>query len=46
MACVDAGLTIERLGEHREGYWDALPHIPPDELKCIPQTFSLMARRP
>jgi SAM-dependent methyltransferase len=45
-AAVDAGLGIERLGEHREGYWDCFPHIPAERRRGIPLTFSLMARKP
>jgi SAM-dependent methyltransferase len=44
MALVDAGLTLEYLGEHREGYWEPFPEIPQEELHRIPQTFSLKAR--
>lgn len=46
MALLHAGLTLEFFGEHREGYWDPFPDIPPEELRRVPQTFSLRARRP
>lgn len=45
MALIDAGLSIDRLGEHREGYWNSFPHMAPAELRRIPQTFSLMAHK-
>ena len=46
MSAIGAGLAVERLGEHREGYWERFPNLPPDQLSRIPQTFSLLARRP
>jgi SAM-dependent methyltransferase len=46
MSAIGAGLAVERLGEHREGYWERFPNLPPDQLRRIPQTFSLLARRP
>lgn len=45
-AAVGAGLRVERLGEHRDEYWDALPRIPRERLRGIPLTYSLLARRP
>lgn len=45
-ALTRAGLQLLHLGEHPEPYWDAFPNLPPDQLRRIPQTFSLLARRP
>lgn len=45
-ALIGAGLVLERLGEHPDPYWDAFPNIPPAELAKIPQTLSILARRP
>jgi SAM-dependent methyltransferase len=41
-----AGLTVEHLGEHREGYWDRFAGLSPDVQRRIPLTFSMLARRP
>ena len=38
----DTGLRLERLEEHPDPYWDAFPNIPPDLLRRLPQTFSLL----
>ena len=46
MALIRAGLSIEILGEHREGYWAPFPGIPEAELRRIPMTFSVKARKP
>ena len=43
---IAAGLRIERLGEHREGYFDALPNLRESEKARIPFSFTLLARRP
>jgi len=40
-----AGLSIEHLGEHAEGYWNAFPNLRPELRGRIPMTFSLIARR-
>jgi SAM-dependent methyltransferase len=42
----DAGLVIDRLGEHREQYYDEFPRLRPDLRATLPLTFSIMARRP
>lgn len=42
----DAGLSIEHLGEHNEGYWDNFPALRADLRSTIPVTFSIMAKRP
>lgn len=41
-----AGLVVEHLGEHPEPYYDAFPRLPRELQRRIPQTFSLLARRP
>jgi SAM-dependent methyltransferase len=45
-AVADAGLAVERLEEHPEHFWPQLARIPDDELRRLPHTFSLLARRP
>ncbi len=45
-ACVRAGLALEELGEHPDQYWDQFPRIPADLIKRLPQTFSLLMRKP
>jgi SAM-dependent methyltransferase len=45
-AVLGAGLTLERLGEHRDRYWVSMPAMPAAELDRLPHTFSLLARRP
>lgn len=45
MALIRAGLTLEYVGEHAEGYWTPFPELAPEELRRIPQTFSVLARR-
>jgi SAM-dependent methyltransferase len=44
-ACVSAGLRVERLEEHPDSYWDELPNVPPDILRRIPNTYSLLLRK-
>jgi len=46
MVLLHQGLVLEYLGEHREGYWEPFPLLPPEELRRFPKTFSLLARRP
>ena len=41
-----AGLTIEKLGEHPEPYWDSFPNLKPEFKGLIPLTFSILARKP
>lgn len=41
-----AGLDIEHLGEHPDEYYEVFPQLPVEERRRIPQTFSLLARRP
>jgi len=45
-AVIDAGLTLQRLEEHPDSFWESHPNMPPDTLRRIPQTFSLLAVRP
>jgi SAM-dependent methyltransferase len=45
-AVADAGLVVERLEEHPEHFWPQLARIPADEMRRLPHTFSLLARRP
>jgi SAM-dependent methyltransferase len=46
MALLRAGLVLEHLGEHPVDYWPAFPEVPDDVLRRLPQTFSLLARKP
>lgn len=41
-----AGLCIEHLGEHQDGFWNNFPNLRPELRGRIPLTFSLIARRP
>lgn len=41
-----AGLEWIHLGEHPESYWDPFPALPEEVRRGIPNTFSLLARRP
>ncbi len=45
-ALVQAGFTVERLGEHPDRYWDAFPNLRPELRGRIPMTLSIIARRP
>ena len=44
-ALVSAGLSVEIFGEHREGYWDAMPNLIPEWRGLLPMTFSMMASK-
>lgn len=44
-AVIAAGLTVERLGEHPDAYWNQFPHMPDDTRRRLPNTFSLLARK-
>jgi SAM-dependent methyltransferase len=44
-AVAGAGLRIEWLAEHPDPYWEMFPKIPPDTLRRLPNTFSLLARK-
>ena len=45
-AVASTGLVVERLEEHPEHFWPQLQHISGDELRRLPHTFTLVARRP
>ncbi|MES2464131.1 MAG: class I SAM-dependent methyltransferase [Armatimonadota bacterium] len=45
-AVAAAGLRIERLEEHGETYWDQFPQMLPELVGRLPNTFSLLARKP
>jgi SAM-dependent methyltransferase len=44
-ALIQAGLVIEKLGEHRESYYGTFPNLNPEERAKIPMTFSVLARK-
>ncbi len=43
---ITAGLIIERFEEHPDMFWDKLPQLSPDITRRLPQTFSLLVRKP
>jgi SAM-dependent methyltransferase len=43
---IGAGLIVDHLGEYPELFWGQFPHIPEDNLKRLPHTFSLLAHKP
>ncbi len=45
-ALIDAGLTIETLGEYPEAEWDMFPNLKPELRGIIPLMFSIRARMP
>jgi SAM-dependent methyltransferase len=45
-ALVDAGLIVERLGEHPESYWPAFVNLADDVRRTIPNSFTIVARKP
>jgi SAM-dependent methyltransferase len=45
-ALLDAGLRLERLGEHPDRYWKNFDTLPPEVREGLPLTFTLLARRP
>jgi SAM-dependent methyltransferase len=45
-ALLDAGLTLERLGEHPDRYWDSYERLAPEVRERLPMTFSVLARKP
>lgn len=44
-ALIDAGLALDRLGEHAEDFWRPFPALPDSERARIPNTFSVCARK-
>jgi SAM-dependent methyltransferase len=45
-ALTGAGLAVEHLGEHPEGYWDAFARLPARDGARVPLSFTLRARKP
>ena len=45
-ALTRCGLAVEHFGEHPEPYWDNFPHLKPELNGKIPNTFSILARKP
>jgi SAM-dependent methyltransferase len=45
-ALAEAGLVLEWLSEHPEHFWPQFPHVPADQLRRLPHTFSLLMRKP
>lgn len=47
-ALLDAGLVLERFGEHPDShaYWKAFPRLDDEQRRKVPATYSLVARRP
>ncbi|MEW5874806.1 MAG: class I SAM-dependent methyltransferase [Candidatus Zixiibacteriota bacterium] len=44
-ALIGAGLKIEYVGEHAEGYWDSFPNLRPEMKGRLPLSFSVLARK-
>ena len=40
-----AGVIIEKFGEHPDEYWNPFPNLKPELRGQIPMTFSMLARR-
>ncbi len=45
-ALVDAGLTIELLGEHPESYWPSFLNLRDEVRRTVPNSFTIIARKP
>ena len=45
-ALVDAGLIVERLGEHPESYWPSFLNLRDEVRRTIPNSFTILARKP
>lgn len=45
-ALTAAGLVVVHLGEHPDPYWEQFPHLPEEIRQKIPNTFSMLARKP
>lgn len=41
-----AGLVVEHLQEHPEDFWQRWEHVPAEAYRKVPNTFSVMARKP
>jgi SAM-dependent methyltransferase len=42
---IRAGLCIEYFEEYPQTFWDQFPHIPPETLRRLPHTFTLLAAK-
>ncbi len=42
---IRAGLRIEFFDEYPQPFWDQFPNIPPDVLRRLPHTFTLLAKK-
>lgn len=42
---IEAGVTIRKLEEHPDLYWDTFPKMDPELVRRLPQTFSLLGVR-
>ncbi len=42
---IRAGLRIELFDEYPKPFWDQFPNIPPDVLRRLPHTFTLLAKK-
>ena len=40
-----AGLRLERFEEHPDTFWEEFPNMPPDLVRRLPHTFSLLMRK-
>ncbi len=45
-ALLDAGLRLERIGEHPDRYWNNFERLTASARASLPLTFTLLARRP
>lgn len=43
---VEAGMRLVKLEEHPDLFWDCYPNMPPERVRLLPQTFSLMMEKP
>jgi SAM-dependent methyltransferase len=39
------GLRLEKIEEHSEAYWNQFPHLPPETVAKLPNTFSLLMQK-
>lgn len=44
-ALLAAGLRLERFEEHPECYWDPFKRVPPETLRRVPHTYTLLMRK-
>lgn len=44
-ALIAAGLTLERMGEYPDPYWEQFPHMPEDLARRLPHTLALWMRK-